>query len=69
MTRRTAREMAEERWGIAQRKTEAARARLRRAEGEVKAAKAALDIAKTAEEYAAAHPLLAEPVLTEVVAE
>jgi hypothetical protein len=61
--------MALDRLATAQRKTEAARARLNRVVRELREATEAVEAAETAEEYAAAHPLLAEPVLTEGVAE
>ena len=59
MTRRTAREMAEERLATAKRKREAVEARIVRAGAELRAAELALREAEAAEEYAAAHPLLA----------
>ncbi len=69
MTRRTAREMAEERLATAERKREAVEARVIRAGAELRAAELALREAEAAEAYARAHPLLAETVLTEGVAE
>ena len=59
MTRRTAREMAEERLATAERKRESVEARIVRAEAEVRAAKSALVPLLADERYAAAHPLLA----------
>ena len=74
MTRRTAREMAQDRLATAKRKREAVEARIVRAGAELRAAELALREAEAAEEYAAAHPLLcslllAKPVLAEGVAE
>ena len=69
MTRRTAREMAEERLATAERKTAAVEARVIRAGAELRAAELALREADFAEAYARAHPLLAETVLTEAAAE
>ncbi|HQN97778.1 MAG TPA: hypothetical protein PLM61_15490 [Thermoanaerobaculales bacterium] len=59
MTRRTAREMAQDRLATAKRKREAVEARIVRAEAEVRAAKSALVPLLADERYAAAHPLLA----------
>jgi len=59
MTRRTAREMAQDRLATAKRKREAVEARIARAEAEVRAAKSALVPLLADERYAAAHPLLA----------
>ena len=58
MTRRTAREMAQDRLATAKRKREAVEARIVRAGAELRAAELALREAEAAEEYAAAHPLL-----------
>lgn len=69
MTRRTAREMAQDRLATAKRKREAVEARIVRAGAELRAAERARREAEVAEEYAAAHPLLAKPVLAEGVAE
>ena len=59
MTRRTAREMAQDRLATAKRKREAVEARIVRAGAEVRAAKSALVPLLADERYAAAHPLLA----------
>ena len=59
MTRRTAREMAQDRLATAKRKREAVEARIVRAGAELRAAKSALVPLLADERYAAAHPLLA----------
>ena len=59
MTRRTAREMAQDRLATAKRKREAVEARIVRAGAEVRAAQYALLPPMADERYAAAHPLLA----------
>ena len=59
MTRRTAREMAQDRLATAERKTAAVGARVIRAGAELRAAARAHREAEAAEAYARAHPLLA----------